>query len=250
MNREYFGKLILKGQIERAFQELNQLDRVKRESDISNSLLLSESRFNRNNKDFKLGVIPHSQYTIEYNRICQALQSVFDEIFGSIDIKEKNEPKKNDDMPTVESETRYFTMLWNKVRFQGFSSGLKTDLKSIKNRLEEYQRNSIGNSLYDLDGIILNELNKKIIKFNENHSLEFNNFNKIQVGKLVELVEKCENDPSLANATTLANQLYLYDATIDFRERLESVKEFGQQAIGNVLNEMAKEVERLWNNVK
>lgn len=243
MQAKILREMLVKGKVLKVIEELEEL--LPEEANV---LLLLATRHNSIEGQISTGTISYGDAAIERNKITRALLEMIQKLSGS---EKKEEPKKNNNnMNFLASKKQAYEGLWNKVRFEDFTPELKTSLRGLIAKIEEYQRSSIGDQLFDVDGKAMEELKAAMSSFDSNHSLEFRKKEKVDVANLVKLVAECENNPSTENAEKLANTLYLYDVQLDYRERLNAVININPRAVSVVLGEMATQVERLWDSVK
>lgn len=244
--KEELRKNLVKGKVLGVIEELEELLPEK-----ANELLLLASRHNSIEGQISTGTISYGDAAIERNKITKALLEMIQKLSGS---EKKEEPQNiennNKNMKFLESKKQAYTSMWNKVRFKNLTAQLKTELKNLVQNIEEYQRSSIGDQLFDVDGKLMEKLRAEMSSFDSTHWLELQKTEKVDVANLVKLVAQCERSPSVGNAEKLATELYLYDPALDYRTRLNEVMKINPNSINVVLGEMANKVEQLWDRVK
>ena len=70
------------------------------------------------------------------------------------------------------------------------------------------------------------------------------------MAQLKKIVGECQTVPSADHGKKLAETLWLYDSSKDFRQRFDDASRIGGGAMFRVMGEMAEEVETLWEKVK
>lgn len=217
--------------------------------DEQNSLLLLQSQYGQNEKNYSHGIMAHQDYTITKNKIRQSLIEMIGVIFkGETQKKENNMKATNKN--SVEDYVTKYQELSSKVDFSDYSRALKNAVEELKIQFLTYAQNALANETFDVSQIEWETLMKADANFEAKFRRELSVKEKEEVAALLKLVDKCREIPTVENAKELAVELYFYNEYVDYRDRVKDASEYGGRALQRVLREMKDEVDRLWSRVK
>lgn len=245
MNQEQYFSLIVKDKIDKLFGLLDEAGMLYKDAD----LFMCKSRWSGLQKEIRLGTISYEAKTIEKNKIVKILIEKGDEIFKTNKTKDMLDMNYNA-VSKATDNVEYYVKLQKKVRFRNYSGDLKKGLANLISELKAYQLNAYDSEIFDADGKDWEKVENAIAAFSSQHSTELRNKEKAEAAFLKKLVGNCEETPTFENGKALAEALWVYDASKDYRQRFKDVSAIGGNAMAKVMGEMADEVEAIWDRVK